>query len=168
MTHHHIVPRRYDRLLLFVGLQTPVTEEQEGFSYEPCETLTLPWFEDQTEETANGSIVDADWIYDDYDDSFWDYAVEFPEVTVGWGATPGNASSGSGPAYFGDANGEVWGPDERLPDELIGDFADGAERPESAVDPSELEWGDSEFIWRPSLRFDNQIVCRTTVYVERK
>lgn len=132
----------------------------------------FPWFDEQTSLTSEGSIAvrkngkvkRADWLEVDYDDSQWDSAIEFPELTVGWGAVPG---TDSGPLFMDEGFDESWGPAAPLEDELVGDFQDDAVWPDSVVVPSEMEWGDSKFIWRPSLRFDNHIVCRTTVYVER-
>ncbi len=152
----------------------PVTDDligQNGFFYpEACQTLLLEWFADQTQLTQDGEIalgpddvaVRADWAFPGYDDSFWDPAVEFSDLVVAWGVRP---STNSGPPWerTTPSNGETWGPRAALPNELV-EFADPPGiRPSSVEVPEFLEWGASKFIWRPSLRFDNRIVCRLSI-----
>jgi len=104
------------------------------------------------------------WAYPGYDNSSWDRAIEFSDPTVGSGVTPGTVT---GPPWEGAANGETWGPRAALENELV-EFSDPAGiRPVSAENPSDMDWGDSKFIWRPSLRFDNRVVCRMTIPAEK-
>lgn len=141
-----------------------MTEGQNGYFYpESCETAEFEWFAQQTTTDRagnvtllgnNGRVRHAEWAMPGYDDSSWDRAIEFSDETVGWGVTP---STVSGPPWQGAANGESWGPRAALPHEMV-EFADPAGiRPVAVTNPPELEWGESKFIWRPSLRFDNPV-----------
>ena len=82
------------------------------------------------------------WTSLDFDDSHWEYALEYTEERVGYGLPPlGCEVPGAAVSSEVDTNGDP------------------------AICPQNLDWGDSKFIWRPDLDLDNTILCRYTMKV---
>lgn len=80
------------------------------------------------------------WVALGFDDSRWEYALEYEEETAGYGLPPANCST-NGTIISGepDVNGDP------------------------VTCPQNLDWGDARFIWRSDLALDNTILCRYTV-----
>ena len=89
------------------------------------------------------SEVPDNWNTVDFDDSAWEYALEWDEEVVGWSLRPTGCS---------DPNTYI-SPDVD---------PDG----NNLICPSQLDWGEAEFIWRDDLVLDNTIHCRYTVKAE--
>ena len=84
---------------------------------------------------------DRSWSQARYDDSNWEPAIAFTDLEVGYGV-PVSQEFLDGP----DA-----APNEINPN------------PDNPASPGVDDWGDASFIWQPSLRYDNWVVCRLTV-----
>ena len=80
------------------------------------------------------------WTDLDFDDSRWEYALEYEEEIAGYGLPPPNCTT-SGTIISGE-------PDDN------GD---------PVTCPQNLDWGEARFIWRSDLALDNTILCRYTV-----
>ena len=76
----------------------------------------------------------------DFDDSRWDYALEYEDEVVGWGLRP---------------------PGCDVPGTTVSSETDPNGNP--IICPEFFDWGDSKFIWRPDLDLDNTILCRYTL-----
>ncbi len=91
--------------------------------------------------------VPEGWSSPDFDDSHWEYAVEWNESYVGWGARP---------------------PGCEDPNNTVSTQVD----PEGVnlTCPENLDWGafgpEAQFIWRDDLHLDNRILCRYTLRQE--
>lgn len=83
------------------------------------------------------------WTQTDFDDSNWEYATVWKDDYVRPFVWPAFPTGCTDPATVIspqlDANGD------------------------NMTCPSNLDWGASEFIWRPDLDLDNRILCRYTV-----
>ena len=83
------------------------------------------------------------WFAADYDDSGWEFATEWDEDYVRpfvWPAFPQGC---------------------RDPGTVISPELD--ENGENMTCPSNINWGESKFIWRPDIDLDNRLLCRYTV-----
>ena len=83
------------------------------------------------------------WTSLGFDDTHWEFAREFTDARVGWGLPPANCE---------------------IPGTTISSEVDPNGDPITC--PQNLDWGESSFIWRPSLDLDNTILCRYTVRLE--
>ena len=90
-----------------------------------------------------------DWFVDDvhqswadrgYDDAGWEPAVAFTDLEVGYGVPVSQD--------FLDNSAD---PNEINPN------------PANPSVPKVDDWGDASFIWQPSLRYDNWVVCRLSI-----
>lgn len=77
------------------------------------------------------------WIMAGFDDSRWDFALEYEDEMVGWGLRP---------------------PGCEVPGTTVSSELDPSGEP--IICPEFFNWGDSKFIWRPDLDLDNTILCR--------
>lgn len=82
------------------------------------------------------------WTAVRFDDSRWDYAMEFSDAEVGWGLLPAGCETGAIITRETDDNGDP------------------------ITCPQNLDWGESKFIWRPDLDLENRILCRYSIKVE--
>lgn len=92
------------------------------------------------------SPIPDGWADPDYDDSGWEYATVWDDAYVRpfvWLAFPKGC---------------------RDADTVISPQLD--ENGDNMTCPSNLDWGASEFIWRPDIELDNRILCRYTVRQE--
>ena len=80
------------------------------------------------------------WTSPGFDDSRWEYAIEWDESYVGWGARPSGCND---------------------PNTIISPELDP--NGENITCPENINWGDSKFIWRPDLDLDNHLLCRYTL-----
>ena len=83
------------------------------------------------------------WNQLQFDDSHWEYALEYTDDVVGWGLRPPNCEE---------------------PGVTVSSMVDPDGNPITC--PENLDWGESSFIWRPDLSLDNTILCRYTVRME--
>lgn len=93
--------------------------------------------------TSRITPIPSGWINLDFDDSRWDYALEYSEDTVGYGLPPIGC---------------------REPGAIIGNETDSNGVP--ATCPQNIDWGEAKFIWRPDRDLDNTILCRYTLKLE--
>ena len=93
--------------------------------------------------TSRYTTLPTDWVMSGFDDSRWEYASEFTPEEVGWGLRPAGCEN---------------------PGTVISSEVDSNGDPITC--PENLDWGNANFIWRPSLDLDNRIVCRYTVKLE--
>ena len=84
----------------------------------------------------------SSWTNLDFDDSRWDYALEYTEDIVGYGLPPMGCKE---------------------PCAIVSNETDPNGEPITC--PQNLDWGDSKFIWRPDLDLDNTILCRYTLKI---
>lgn len=83
------------------------------------------------------------WTAQDFDDSNWEFALEYEDGDVGWGLRPpGCDTPGAILSTDTDPNGD------RI---ICPEFLDWS------------EYGESKFIWREDLRLDNRLLCRYTL-----
>ena len=82
------------------------------------------------------------WTTVGFDDSRWDYAMEFDDAQVGWGLRPFGCETGAVISTEIDPSGE------------------------NVTCPENVDWGESKFIWRPDLDLENRILCRYVVKLE--
>ena len=80
------------------------------------------------------------WASPGFDDSHWEYALEFNEDDAGWGLRPQGCTN---------------------PNTIISPELDP--KGENITCPENINWGDSKFIWRPDLDLDNHLLCRYTL-----
>ena len=83
------------------------------------------------------------WMMPGFDDSRWEYALEYQESSVGYGRPPPGCDNPN--AYISskvDQNGANY------------------------TCQANINWGDSKFIWRPDLDLDNYVLCRYTLKLE--
>ncbi len=83
------------------------------------------------------------WTSLNFDDSHWEYALEYDARDVGYGKPPTGCSEPR--AYISsdvDSNGV------------------------NATCPQNLDWGKANFIWRPDRDLDNTILCRYVLRLE--
>lgn len=83
------------------------------------------------------------WAGVDFDESSWEYATEWDDDYVRpfvWPAFPAGCTD---------------------PDTIISPQLDP--NGDNITCPSNLNWGDSKFIWRPDIDLDNRILCRYTI-----
>lgn len=94
-------------------------------------------------QTRDWFTDDADlaWASPGYDDTNWEHAITFLDPEVGYGV-PASQEFLDGPA---PADNEI------NPNPAFGST------------PKVESWGDAEFIWQPSLRLDNWVVCRLSI-----
>ena len=86
------------------------------------------------------------WAAPDFDDSRWEYATEFDDdyvIPSVWVAFPPGCTE---------------------PGKVISPSVD--EKGENLTCPSNVDWGQSKFIWRPDIDLDNRILCRYTLSLE--
>ena len=91
------------------------------------------------------SPIPDGWTEPDFDDSGWEYATEWDESYVRpfvWPAFPEGCTD---------------------PNTIISPQLD--QFGVNMTCPSNLDWGDSVFIWRPDIDLDNRILCRYTMKV---
>ncbi len=99
-----------------------------------CKQETTPPLEGCYTRTQE---IPADWNTLDFDDSNWEFALEWDDDYVGWGLPPTGCDNSS--VYIS--------PD-----------TDPSGNPLTC--PRQLNWGASKFIWRDDLDLDNAIHCR--------
>ena len=87
--------------------------------------------------------VPEGWNAVDFDDSNWEYAIEYSDEFTGWGLRPRGCDD---PATY-------------ISPDLDPDG-------NNLTCPSQLNWGESKFIWRDDLDLDNTVHCRYTVMAE--
>lgn len=83
------------------------------------------------------------WTGVDFDDSRWEYALEYPDEEVGWKVRPPGCTE---------------------PGTIVSSELDPEGNP--YLCPEYQDWGASKFIWRPDLNLDNTILCRYTLRLE--
>ena len=79
------------------------------------------------------------WTQPDFDESYWEYALEYPNWTD-WGLLPTGCDN---------------------PDTYISSDVDPNGM--NVTCPSNLDWGETETIWREDLDLDNWLLCRYTL-----
>lgn len=88
--------------------------------------------------------VPEGWADPDFDDSRWEYATEWDDDYVRpfvWPAFPPGCTD---------------------PETVVSTLqVDGV----NVTCPSNVDWGDAKFIWRPDIDLDNRILCRYTLKV---
>lgn len=82
------------------------------------------------------------WTEVGFDDSRWDYSMEFSDAEVRWGLPPLGCDTGA----------------------IIATETDDDGNPITC--PQNLDWGESKFIWRPDLDLENRILCRYFIKME--
>lgn len=92
---------------------------------------------------ARRSMKPENWEMPDFDDSRWEYALEWDDDVVGWGLPPTGCTNAS--TYIS---------------------TDTDSQGVNLTCPQNLNWGTSKFIWRPDLTLDNHILCRFTLKQE--
>lgn len=92
---------------------------------------------------SRATAVPASWAEPGFDDSRWEFATEFDVSFTGWGLPPPGCSE---------------------PGAYISTMLDPNNN--TIICPQNLDWGESEFIWRPALNLDNRILCRYTLKLE--
>jgi hypothetical protein len=88
--------------------------------------------------------VPEGWMTADFDDSGWEYATEWDDDYVRpfvWPVFPQGCAED---------------PNTTISPELD-------ENGNNLTCPSNIDWGDSKFIWRPDIDLDNRILCRYTL-----
>ena len=83
------------------------------------------------------------WASAEFDDSRWDYALEYSEESIGFGPLPAGCEDPN--TYIStdtDTNGVNY------------------------TCQNNVNWGESKFIWRPDIDLDNHILCRYTTKLE--
>ncbi len=85
----------------------------------------------------------AGWASPNFDDTNWEYALEWDEDYVGWGLRPEGCTD---------------------PDTIISPQLDP--NGNNITCPENIDWGEAEFIWRPDLVLDNHLLCRYTLKLE--
>lgn len=91
------------------------------------------------------SPIPDGWTEPDFDDGRWEYATEWEDDYVRpfvWPAFPPGCTD---------------------PDTVVSTLQDS--NGVNVTCPSNLDWGDSKFIWRPDIDLDNRILCRYTLRV---
>ncbi len=92
--------------------------------------------------------VPEGWSSPDFDDSNWEFAVEWNESYVGWGQRPPGCEDPSNTVST-----------QTDPDGV------------NLTCPENLDWGafgpEAQFIWRDDLQLDNRILCRYTLVREQ-
>ena len=83
------------------------------------------------------------WADPGFDDSRWDYALEYSEDSAGYGPPPAGCED---------------------PNTYISSDTD--ENGVNFTCQNNVNWGDSKFIWRPDLDLDNYVLCRYTLKLE--
>ena len=86
--------------------------------------------------------IPKDWAQPEFDDSGWEFATEWDDEYVRpfvWPAFPEGC---------------------RDPGRVISPELD--ENGNNMTCPSNVDWGESKFIWRPDIDLDNRILCRYT------
>ena len=89
------------------------------------------------------SPIPDGWADPNFDDSGWEYSTEWDDDYVSpfvWPAFPTGCTD---------------------PDTVISPQLD--ENGDNMTCPSNLNWGESKFIWRPDIDLDNRILCRYTL-----
>ena len=81
------------------------------------------------------------WNLPGFDDSSWEYALEWEDEVVGWGLCPAGCDD---------------------PNTIISSDPNG----DNVTCPENLNCSESRFIWRPDLLLGNGILCRYTVKFE--
>lgn len=94
----------------------------------------------------------TDWTSVSYDDSAWEYASTFTESEAGWGRTPSYSTKTSQCSTITDP----YSGANANPSYLVSTA-------DQCIDPQTVSWGGALFMWRPSLDYDNTILCRITV-----
>ena len=89
---------------------------------------------------ARRSEKPENWSTTDFDDSHWEYALEWDEDYVGWGLRPEGCTD---------------------PNTIISPELDP--NGDNITCPENLDWGSSVFVWRPDLNLDNHLLCRYTM-----
>lgn len=92
---------------------------------------------------ARQSMKPGNWAMPGFDDSRWEYALEWEDSVVGWGLPPTGCTD---------------------PNTYIS--ADTDSEGVNLTCPQNLDWGESKFIWRPDLNLDNHLLCRFTLKLE--
>ena len=87
--------------------------------------------------------IPKNWTQLDFDDSRWDYALEYTDEEVKWGLPPANCT---------------------VPGNIISSETDPQGNPITC--PQNLDWGNSKFIWGTNLDLENWLLCRYTVKLE--
>lgn len=83
------------------------------------------------------------WADPGFDDSRWDYALEYSEESAGYGSLPPGCEDPNTYISSGvDINGVNY------------------------TCQNNINWGESKFIWRPDLDLDNYVLCRYTMKVK--
>ena len=90
--------------------------------------------------TARVTARPQGWTLPDFDDSHWEYAMEFDDATVGFGLPPPGCE---------DPN--VYISSDQDPNGV------------NLTCQNNLNWGASKYIWRPDLYLDNHLLCRYTL-----
>lgn len=89
------------------------------------------------------TAMPSGWINSNFDDSHWEYALEYDVAAVGYGKPPtGCTVPGTTISADTDVNGV------------------------NATCPQNLNWGEAKFIWRPDLDLDNTVLCRYILRLE--
>lgn len=83
------------------------------------------------------------WATPKFDDSRWEYALEYNESSAGYGPPPAGCED---PNTYISSDTDVNGVNYTC--------------------QNNINWGDSKFIWRPDLDLDNYVLCRYTMKVE--
>lgn len=83
------------------------------------------------------------WATPKFDDSRWEYALEYNESSAGYGPPPAGCED---PNTYVSSDTDVNGVNYTC--------------------QNNINWGDSKFIWRPDLDLDNYVLCRYTMKVE--
>ena len=84
------------------------------------------------------------WANPGFDDSRWDYALEYSEESAGYGPLPAGCEDSN--TYISSDT----------------DVRDGV----NFTCQNNVNWGNSKFIWRPDLDLDNYVLCRYTLVRE--